>query len=82
LEVGDSKDIKLGPAIILFQNKDGKIGQYQINIKKIKYNNKKDDKDMVIEVVDERLINYTGGIVQGMSGAPIIQNDKIIGAVT
>lgn len=82
LEVGDSKDIKLGSAIILFQNKDGKIGQYQINIKKIKYNNKKDDKDMVIEVVDKRLINYTGGIVQGMSGAPIIQNDKIIGAVT
>lgn len=37
---------------------------------------------MVIEVVDKRLINYTGGIVQGMSGAPIIQNDKIIGAVT
>lgn len=82
LEVGDMKDIKLGPAMIIFQNKDGKIGQYQINIKKIKYNNKKDDKDMVIEVVDNRLLNYTGGIVQGMSGAPIIQNDKIIGAVT
>ena len=82
IEVADIKDIKLGPAMILFQYKDGKIEQYKINIKKIKYNNKKDDKDMMIEVVDKRLISYTGGIVQGMSGAPIIQNDKIIGAVT
>lgn len=82
LEVCDSKDIKLGLAKILFQNKFGKVEEYKINIKKIKYNNKKNDKDMVIEVVDDKLINYTGGIVQGMSGAPIIQNNKIIGALT
>ena len=37
---------------------------------------------MIIEVVDETLLDYTGGIVQGMSGAPIIQNNKIIGAIT
>lgn len=81
IEVCSRKDIKVGPAKILFQNKDGKIQEYKINIKKIQYN-KKDDKDMVIEVVDDKLINYTGGIVQGMSGSPIIQNNKIIGAVT
>ena len=46
------------------------------------YQNSKENKDMVIKVTDERLLNKTGGIVQGMSGSPIIQNGKIIGAVT
>lgn len=35
-----------------------------------------------MEIVDKELINYTGGIIQGMSGAPIIQNDKLIGSIT
>ena len=38
--------------------------------------------NMVVIITDERLLNKTGGIVQGMSGSPIIQNDKIVGAVT
>ena len=42
----------------------------------------KNDRDMIIEVTDKDLINYTGGIIQGMSGAPIIQNNKVIGALT
>ena len=46
------------------------------------YQNSKENKDMVIKVTDERLLNKTGGIVQGMSGSPIIQNGMIIGAVT
>ncbi len=37
---------------------------------------------MVIKITDQRLLNLTGGIVQGMSGSPILQNDKLIGAVT
>ncbi len=37
---------------------------------------------MVIKVTDEDLINYTGGIIQGMSGIPIIQNNKLIGSIT
>ena len=41
-----------------------------------------DDKSMVIRVTDKRLLELTGGIVQGMSGSPIIQNDKLVGAVT
>ena len=40
------------------------------------------NRDMVIKITDEELLNTTNGIVQGMSGSPIIQNDKIIGAVT
>ena len=43
---------------------------------------KKENKNYVIKIVDEELISETGGIVQGMSGSPIIQNDKLIGAVT
>lgn len=82
LKVGDEKDIKLGPAQILFENKDKKIEEYSIEIKKINSRSEKNGKDMIIEVVDERLLEYTGGIVQGMSGAPIIQNNKIIGAIT
>ncbi len=82
LEMGGKKSVKYGPATILFQNKDGIIREYDICINKIDRKNKEDGKDMVIEVVDDELINYTGGIIQGMSGAPIIQDDKIIGAVT
>lgn len=82
LKVGNEKDIKLGPAKIMFENKDKNIEEYSIEIKKINRVSEKSGKDMVIEVVDERLLEYTGGIVQGMSGAPIIQNNKIIGAIT
>ena len=46
------------------------------------YSNNHKTKGMVIKVVDEELLNLTGGIVQGMSGSPIIQNGKLIGAVT
>ncbi|MBR4419268.1 MAG: SpoIVB peptidase [Clostridia bacterium] len=55
--------------------------KYSISIVKID-NNNKHNKDMVIKITDEKLIKYAGGIVQGMSGSPIIQNGKIIGAVT
>jgi stage IV sporulation protein B len=77
LEVGHYYEIKTGPAKILFQDK-----YYDIKIDKIYNHNTPQDKSMIIEIVDKELINYTGGIVQGMSGSPIIQNNKIIGAVT
>lgn len=82
LEVSDKKDVRAGPASILFQNKDGIIEEYKVVIKKINNKDRKYGKDMIVEVVDDRLIDYTGGIIQGMSGAPIIQNNKIIGALT
>ena len=52
----------------------------QINITNISYNSK--IKNISFEVISEELLNITGGIVQGMSGSPIIQNNKIFGAVT
>ena len=81
IKVGHSKDIKLGKAYILFEDKNRNIRTYDINIEEI-FNNKKYGNNMKIKVVDKELINLTGGIVQGMSGAPIIQDNKIIGAVT
>ena len=55
---------------------------YSIEITKINYNDTKEQKSMVIRVTDEELIEKTGGIVQGMSGSPIIQNGRLVGAVT
>lgn len=81
IEVGNSKDVKLGKAYILFEDENRNITSYDIEIKSI-LSDENNDRDMVIQVTDPKLINYTGGIVQGMSGAPIIQDDKIIGAIT
>lgn len=56
--------------------------EYDIEIIKANYQAKSDDKSMVIRVTDKRLLELTGGIVQGMSGSPIIQNGKVVGAIT
>ena len=80
LEVGEIKDIKTGPATIKTVIKDDKVEEFSINIIKIDETN--EVKNILFEINDERLLKETGGIVQGMSGSPIIQNNKIIGAVT
>jgi stage IV sporulation protein B len=76
------QEIKKGEAVII-STIDGDTPQsFAIEIEDINLNDKGDSKDMVIKIKDERLINATGGIIQGMSGSPIIQNGKVIGAVT
>ena len=80
LEVAESKDVKTGDATIRTVIKDDKIEEFKINI--IKLDDNSDTKNILFEVVDDRLLKEAGGIVQGMSGSPIIQNNKIIGAVT
>ncbi|OKZ65243.1 MAG: SpoIVB peptidase [Clostridium sp. 28_12] len=79
--VAPRQEINLGDAIIL-SNIDGKLKEYSVEIQRIYLNNNYDNKSMVIKIKDENLINKTGGIVQGMSGSPIIQNGKFIGAIT
>ena len=79
--VAPRQEIELGSATIL-SNIDGKSKEYNIEIQKTYLNNNYDNKSMVIKVTDEELLNKTGGIIQGMSGSPIIQNGKFIGAVT
>ena len=81
IEIADPDEIKQTNAYIL-ANVDGKgVKKYSVEIKKILKTNQS-GKNMVIEITDKELINITGGIVQGMSGSPIIQNGKLIGAVT
>ena len=56
--------------------------EYEVEIKEIRLNGKDVNKGMILEVTDEELLELTGGIVQGMSGSPILQDGKIVGAVT
>ena len=79
--VATRQEINLGEATIL-SDIDGEFKEYKIEIEKTYLNNNYDNKSMVIKVTDEELLNKTGGIVQGMSGSPIIQNGKFIGAIT
>ncbi|SHJ83865.1 stage IV sporulation protein B [Anaerocolumna jejuensis DSM 15929] len=81
IPVGLKQEIKLGPATIL-TCVENQVKEYSINIDKIDLNSQSPNKGMVISITDPALIDKTGGIVQGMSGSPIIQNGKIIGAVT
>lgn len=82
MEVALRSEIKEGKAYIMCELETGKVEQYEIEIQKIYSGNNYDNKNMLIKVVDPRLIEKTGGIVQGMSGSPIIQDDKFVGAVT
>ncbi len=82
MEVALRNEIQLGKAEILCELEDGKTEKYEIEIQKLFKNNNEDNKSMVIKITDQRLIDKTGGIIQGMSGAPIIQNGKFCGAVT
>lgn len=82
IEVATRDEIKTEKAQIICELENGKKEYYDIEIQKIFKNNNKDNKSMLIKVTDEKLIEKTGGIIQGMSGAPIIQNGKFIGAIT
>lgn len=82
IEVANRSEIKTGKAEIMCELENGKIDTYEIEIQKIFTENNQNNKSMLIKVTDENLIEKTGGIIQGMSGAPIIQDGKFIGAVT
>ncbi|WP_230397896.1 SpoIVB peptidase [Novisyntrophococcus fermenticellae] len=80
-EIAMKQEVQPGPATILC-SVDGTIREYQAEISNIDLGQSDTNKCFEVRVVDEGLLNVTGGIVQGMSGSPIIQNGKIIGAVT
>lgn len=81
-EVAFKDEVKLGKAQIISTIDEEGAKFYDIEITKIINQNSPSSKSMVIKVIDEDLLKKTGGIVQGMSGSPIIQNNKIVGAVT
>lgn len=81
-KVATRDEIKEGNAKILCCVENNKIEEFEIEIKKKYVNNNENNKSMLIEIKDKSLIEKTGGIVKGISGAPIIQDGKFIGAVT
>lgn len=72
---------KAGPAVIRSNVQGDEVSEYDIEILKV-IPGAGDGRDMVISVTDPELVAVTGGIVQGMSGSPILQNGQIVGAVT
>lgn len=81
-EVALRSEIQTGEAEIICELENEKKEQYKIEISKIYTSNNYDNKSMMIKITDERLLQKTGGIIQGMSGSPIIQNVKFVGAIT
>ena len=81
VEIGKKEAIKEGKATIRCAV-EGEVKEYEIEITKIDKNAREVNKGIVLKVTDEKLLEVTGGIVQGMSGSPIIQDGKLIGAVT
>ncbi|MFI3177899.1 MAG: SpoIVB peptidase [Eubacteriales bacterium] len=76
-----TEEIEVGPAVI-YCTVDDTVEAYDILITEVNLDEEAVNKGLVIEVIDSELIALTGGIVQGMSGAPILQNGKLVGAVT
>ena len=82
VDIGGKNTIKPGKATMFSCVDNNEVKGYEIQIIKTSYQSVSNDKSFVIKVVDENLIKKTGGIVQGMSGSPIVQNGKLVGAVT
>ncbi|MBE6160771.1 MAG: hypothetical protein E7158_00925 [Firmicutes bacterium] len=80
IEVAKKDEVKIGKAYIYTVVENNNVEQFEINITSINENSK--IKNLSFEIIDKKLLEKTGGIVQGMSGSPIIQNGKIIGVVT
>jgi len=81
IEIMAKTGIKEDKAVIYSLLDDDQVNAYEIQIEKVLLSST-GNKNMIIKITDEKLINKTGGIIQGMSGSPIIQNGKLIGAVT
>ena len=82
IELGNRNMVKQGKGYIYTTLEGGVPCRYEIEIVKVIKQNSPSDKSMVIHITDKALLNRAGGICQGMSGSPIIQNGKLIGAVT
>ena len=82
IEIASREEIRTGKAEIICEIEQGNKKRYEIEIEKVYIGNNQDNKSMQIKVTDKELLEKTGGIIQGMSGAPILQNGKLIGAVT
>lgn len=82
LKIALRNEIKPGEATLLCALDNGKTKEYTVEIEKIYLNNNSNNKSMLLKVTDEELLEKTGGIIQGMSGSPILQDGKLVGALT
>ena len=82
MEVALREEIQTGKATILCSLDNSKPQEYEIEIQAIYRENNFDNKSMKIKVTDPKLLEKTGGIIQGMSGSPVIQNGKFVGSIT
>ena len=82
VEVAQRSDVKTGKATILSNIAGDKVEEYEVEITRVYPQNDNDTRNLMLKVTDTRLLDATGGIVQGMSGSPILQDGKLVGAVT
>lgn len=82
LGIGLKDEVKEGPAKIISTIDNNEPKMYDVVIEKLLQQDNPSSKSMIVKVTDEELLSKTGGIVQGMSGSPIIQNNKLVGAIT
>ena len=80
-EISPSDEVYEGGAVIFTTLENGVTESYTVQILKVN-RDKGETKNLLIQVTDKDLLDKTGGIIQGMSGSPIIQNGRIVGAVT
>lgn len=80
--VASAQQVEKGKATLISTIENGRPQEYDIEITRISYNENNKEKNMIIKITDPTLISKAGGIVQGMSGSPIIQNGNIVGALT
>ncbi len=80
IEVATKEEVQLGKAYLYTVLNGNNIEKFEINILKI--NNNSSNKNILFEIVDKALLDKTNGVIKGMSGSPIVQNNKLIGAVT
>ena len=82
LPVAGRGEVKVGPAQILANVEGDQVETFEVEIQRIYPQTFRQGRDLMVKVTDQRLLSLTGGIVQGMSGSPIIQDGKLVGAVT
>lgn len=80
--IADPDEVKVGPATILSNISGETVVEYNVQITKVCHGSEGENRDLMLKITDKRLLDSTGGIVQGMSGSPILQNGKLVGAVT
>ena len=81
VEVAEASEVHTGNAVIRSNVRGTQVEEFSVRIRAL-YPNEEADRNLLLEITDPELLELTGGIVQGMSGSPILQNGKLIGAVT